>query len=137
MPLLVELHQSDDARRRRALAKEAAEELERLEDGELLGELRLLQLDAEPLAQLGRVGLPPQPEHLDDAGVGRRQALADLDRRGLAGAVRSEQAETLAGVDLEVDAVDGDDVLIRLPEILDAQGGTGGDDWAILSVLRE
>ena len=51
------------------------------------------------------------------AGISRREAFADLDRRRLAGAVRAEQPEALAGVHLEVEAVHGDDVLVRLTEI--------------------
>ena len=45
-------------------------------------------------------------EHLDLAAVAVAVALEDLDRRRLAGAVRAEQAEHLAGADLEVDAAD-------------------------------
>ena len=42
--------------------------------------------------------------------LGRQeQRRQDLDQRRLAGAVRAEQAEELAGLDLEVDAVEGDD----------------------------
>ena len=66
---------------------------------------------------------PAQPEHLDFAGVGLGQPFADLDRRRLAGAVRAEQAEALAGAHVEIEAVDGDDVLVGLAEIGDAQGG--------------
>ena len=58
--------------------------------------------------------LPPHAEHLDVARVPRREALADLDRRGLAGAVRPEQPEALAAPDLEIEAADRDDVLVGL-----------------------
>ena len=94
--LLLELHQRDDLVRRRAPLEEAAEQAQRLADRQLVGELRLLQLDAQPLAQRLRIGRPAEPEHLDVARVGLRQPFADLDRRGLAGAVRTEQAEALA-----------------------------------------
>ena len=47
-----------------------------LVDGQLVAELRLLQLDAEPLAQAAVVAAPPAlAEHLDLAGVGRESAL--------------------------------------------------------------
>jgi hypothetical protein len=36
----------------------------------------------------------------------RQQTFENLDGRGLAGAVRSEQAEALAASDLEIEAVD-------------------------------
>ena len=68
---------------------------------------------------------PAQAEHLDLARVGLGQALADLDGRRLAGAVRAEQAEALAGLDVEVDPVDGHDVLVGLAKAADAQGGAG------------
>ena len=42
-------------------------------------------------------------EHLDVAAVTSAVALEDLDGRRLAGAVRAEQAEHLAGLDREVD----------------------------------
>ena len=53
------------------------------------------------------VAAPAVAEHLDLAGVGRPEPLEDLDRGGLAGAVRAEHAEALAGADLEVEAPDG------------------------------
>ena len=96
---------------------EAAEERERLADGELVGKLRLLERDADPLSQRLRVALPRAAEHLDLAGVTVDQPLADLDGRGLAGAVRAEQAEALLRADVEVDAVDRHDVAVRLPEV--------------------
>jgi hypothetical protein len=121
--LLFELHARNHVLRRRALIVEAAKELERFEHRQLVGELRLLKLDAEPLAERLGIVAPAQAEHLDVTTVGRGEAFADLDRRGLAGAVRPEQAETLAGPDLQLDAVDGDDILERLPEIAHAQRG--------------
>ena len=57
---------------------------------------------------------PAEAEHLDLAGVRLEQPLEDLDGRRLAGAVRAEQAEALAGRDLEVEAGDGDDVAVAL-----------------------
>ena len=108
--------------------EEAAEQAQRFEHRQLVGELRLLQLDAEPLAQRLRIGRPAQPEHLDVAGVRLRQPFADLDGRGLAGAVRAEQAEALARAHLELDAVDGDDVLVGLAEIATRKAGVV---WAV------
>ena len=45
-------------------------------------------------------------EDADLAGVGVPQALQDLDGRGLAGAVGTDQAEDLPGVHVEVEVVD-------------------------------
>ena len=86
---------------------EAAEQVHRLVDRDLLGELGLLQRDPDPLLQLERVGLPAEAKDLDVARVGRVEALADLDRGGLAGAVGTEKAEAFTGPDLEVEAVHG------------------------------
>ena len=66
------------------------------------------------------LGLALDVEAEDPGGPLRRQEerRQDLDQRRLAGAVRAEQAEELAGLDLEVDAVEGDDGL-RL-DVVDA-----------------
>jgi hypothetical protein len=127
------------------LAIERPEQREHFADGELVGELRLLQLNAEPLAQRppGGALAPRCPQDLDVARVRCRQPFEDLDRRGLAGAVRSEQAKALAGADREVEARDGDDVAETLgqrPTIDRYDCGfslflsfSGGASWAILS----
>src|SRR6185312_4503758 len=64
--------------------------------------------------------------HPSLAGLG--QAQQHQDRRRLAGAVRPEQAEDLAGPDLEVDAVDGRRALVALdqPGRLDDRRAGGG-----------
>ncbi len=110
----------------RPLRVEAPEKGQCFQHGQLVGELGLLQLDPEPLPQSRSVRSPPESEHLDIAGVRGRQPLADLNRRRLTGAVRAEQAEALAGLDLERDTVDGNDVLVRFPEPADVQGGSTG-----------
>ena len=100
---------------------EAAEQPDRLLHGELLGELRLLELDAEPLAERALVAVPPLPEHFDHALVGRRESLADLDRRRRPRAIRAEQPEALPRGHREIEAVHGDDVAEALPQTGDAQ----------------
>src|SRR5205823_9056991 len=67
-------------------------------------ELRLLEDDADPLAEARPRRLRVVPEHRHLTGVAAPVALEDLDRRRLAGAVRAEEAEDLAVRDLEVDA---------------------------------
>ena len=81
-----------------AAAKEAAKEAEGFFDGELVGELRFLELDADALAQVGGMltpvagrGVRPSPAS------GNGQAFADFDGGGLACSVGAEQAEALAG----------------------------------------
>src|SRR5689334_21645719 len=114
--LLVELDESNDVVDRSARRIEAAKQSHRFGDRQLLRELRFLQLDAEALAKLAVVARPAPAEHDDITLVGGVEALADLDRRRLAGAVRPEQAETFAGRDLEVQSIDGDDVRVALAE---------------------
>ena len=99
------------------VAVERAEEAHGLVDGELLGELRLLQRDAHALAQLALVVAPVHAQDLDDAGVGRGESFQDLDGRGLAGAIRAEEAEAFAALDDEVEAVDGFHVGKVLPQV--------------------
>src|SRR5882762_10385189 len=98
------------------LAVERSKQREDFADGELVGELCFLQLNAEPFAQGAsrRSVLPPHAEDFDVARVGRRQPFEDLDRRRLAGAVRAEQPKTFAGADAEIEAGDRDDVIEAL-----------------------
>src|SRR5213592_1310851 len=145
--LLLELDEGQHLCDAVRLPVERSKQPEHFADGELIGELRLLQLDPEAFAQRAswRPILPPHAENLDVATVGRREAFEDLDRSRLPGTVRAEQAETLAGRDAEIETRDGHDI----PELL-RQGATvdrydcffslslslafsGGASWAILS----
>jgi hypothetical protein len=85
---------------------EAAKESQRLDHGNFLRQLRFLQLHADTLAQ--RSILPAVPmlaQQLDLPFVQGSQAFEDLDGGCFTGAVRTEQAKTLAGVDLEIEPV--------------------------------
>ncbi len=84
-----------------------------------------LELDADALAEVVGCSAPVQAEELDGAGVGGGEALANFDGGGFAGAVGAEQAEALAARDLEIDAVDGDDVGEGFAESAEKQGGRG------------
>ena len=68
--------------------------------------MRLLERDAEALAQRALVGRPPHAQDLDVARRRVEEPFEDLDRGGLARAVRTEQAEAFAGVHLEVEPVE-------------------------------
>src|SRR5271155_5431982 len=61
------------------------------------------------------------------AGIGSRQAFADFDSGCFARAVGTEKAEAFAGVDLQVEAIDGDNVLVSLAETCDAKGRLGDE----------
>ena len=125
--LLAELDQVDDFAGLGAARIEAPEQPDRLGDRELLGELGLLERDSEQLAELPIIGAPAPAEDYDLAGVRLGEALADLDGSGLAGTVGSQEAEALARTDLEVEAVDRDDVTEGFAELAEDEGGV---DWA-------
>ncbi len=82
-------------------------------------ELGLLQDDADPLPERPLAAAGVEAEHGDLAAVALPVALEDLDRRRLAGAVRAEQAEDLAGRDLEVDPAHRLDAVVRLAQAAD------------------
>ncbi len=88
----------------------------RLAHGEVRPELRLLEDDADALAELRAWILRVVPEHRHLACRPSAVALENLDRRRLAGAVRAEQAEHLALVDVEVDPADGFEIAVGLVE---------------------
>ena len=114
----------DLVRRPRARVRRAVE-LDRLAHGEQAVERRLLEHDADPLAEraLAAAGVEAEDAHV--AGVGAAVAFEDLDERGLAGAVRAEQREHLAAADLEVDAVERLHAVVGLAQAADADGGLG------------
>ena len=72
--------------------------------GELFGQPRLLQRDADPLANLVRLAAPVVAQHFDLAGRGLEQAFEDFDRRRLASAVGAQQAEALALLDRQIES---------------------------------
>ena len=97
----------------------AGEHRVRLRDRERWAELRLLQHDADALAERGDGTRRVEAEDVHLAAVARAVALEDLDRRRLAGAVRAEQAEDLALPDLEADAAQGLLLAVRLAQVAD------------------
>ena len=95
----------------------AAEDLEALADGQVRVERRGLEDDTDAArATPSGACAGSSAEHLDLAAVALAVALEDLDRGRLAGAVRAEQAEHLAGADLEVDPAEGLVGAVALPE---------------------
>ena len=104
---------------------EGRERLELFACGELLEERAALQLDADPREQ-SRIAWPralAQYGHLP--GVGPPDAFHDLERGGLAGAVRSQDAEELTHLDLQRQPVDGDRLAIPHKEITHVDGDLG------------
>ena len=102
---------------------ERAEQPQRFGHGQLVGELRFLQLNAEPRAQPCRSRLPaaaraPRPRRRRPASRPSRISIDVV----LPAPFGPEQAEALARVDVEIETVDGRDVAIALDEPAATQG---------------
>src|ERR1035438_2359588 len=115
--LFFELGHADGFFYRNAALEEAAKQAQDFFDGQLLWKLRFLKLHTDALAQVGGRSLPAHAEQTHDAGIGNGEPFADFDGGGFAGAVWSQQAETLASLNVEIDAVDGDHISKGLAEI--------------------
>src|SRR5882762_3353701 len=128
----LELHEREDFVDRVGATVERAEQRDRLGHGEFVGELRLLQLNAESLAQGAPFGAvaPRCAQHLDLAAVRWCQAFQDFDGGGLARSIRSEQAEALAGGDGQVEPRHGGDVAVALDQTDATDGGCGSQEGA-------
>ncbi|MET3800228.1 hypothetical protein ABID70_000183 [Clavibacter michiganensis] len=89
-------------------------------DDEVVARLELqvevvgLRHDAQLRADLGPVRVRVEPEDVERPARARGDRADHAHGRGLAGAVRAEQPEGLAGRDLEGEAVDGDVVAVLL-----------------------
>src|SRR4029453_6809262 len=93
--------------------------LDRLAHREERIDPRGLEDDADPTLQLGLTlrRVVPQYRHVPRRAI--PIPLEDLDRGGLAGAVRPEQGEDLTGLDGQVDPGNGLDISVRLAELRD------------------
>src|SRR6266850_2505386 len=127
--LLEEADLLHDLRRGPPFPVERPEQSDRLLHGQLVGELGLLERDADPLSQVAVIPSPPEAEHLDLAAARLEDPLEDLDRRRLACAVRPEEPEALARAHLEVEPANGLDRrpgVVRLAQIAALDGGSHG-----------
>src|SRR5580704_3001347 len=122
-----ELHERDGFGRARALLKEAAEQAECFEHGQLFRKLRILQLNAKALAKLLGIGLPMHAEKFHLTSIGSGETFADFDGCGFARAIGPKEAETFASTYFEIEAVDSDHVLISLAKTRYAKGWFGND----------
>ena len=99
---------------------EHAVQLHVLVGGQLAVEARILEDDAEAAAHLdAAASTGSRPSSVIAAARRPQQRRQHLDRRGLAGAVRAEEREDLAGAHVERHAVDGAHVAERLDEVFD------------------
>lgn len=135
-PVLAPLHElgeveqlvgplTDEAARH---AEEPAVGVEVLLDGQLLVEVVLLGTAAEAGADRRAVGIGVEAEDAQLATRARRGRGDHLHRRGLAGAVRPEEAEGLPLRHVDVDAADRDEVAegLRQPAGTEEDLGVGG-----------
>jgi hypothetical protein len=115
---VVKTHELEGLVHRPRRAVEAREEHQRLGDREQGVELTLLEDEPNPLAPCagGPFGVCAEDRDLPAAPLA--VALQDLDRRGLAGAVRTQEAENLARMNLEVEAAQDLDGAIALAQPL-------------------
>src|SRR5262249_53688031 len=114
--LLVEADERDRLVDVARLAVVAGIKLEALAHGESRLGVRLLQDGTDAVAPRGVTACRIDSEHAHLAGRAGAETLEDLDRRRLAGAVRAEEREDLAALDLEVDPRDRFEPAIALAQ---------------------
>src|SRR4029079_8712529 len=90
---------------------------------EVLVERRVLEDQADVPADVGRAAHDVEPGDRRAAAGRPEQRAQDVDGGRLAGAVRPEEPERLSGSDLERHAVDGEEVIERLTEVVDDDRG--------------
>src|SRR5881398_138124 len=95
---------------------------------EVAVETGILEHHAESLADLGWMCGRVESVELERAARRPQQGGEHLDGGGLAGPVRPEEREDLAGSHVERDVVDSLDVAERLDDVLDADDGTIAHD---------
>jgi hypothetical protein len=83
-------------------------------------QLGLLKLHADPLLERVEVAKRIEAEHGNLAPIRHAQTLDALQRRRLAGAVRSDEPEDLAVADVERDFVHGNGTAVGLAATRDA-----------------
>src|SRR5437016_12462104 len=83
-------------------------------------ETRILEHDAEPLADFRLMCGGVEPVQLERPACGAQQGREHLDRGGFPGAVRTEERKDLAGAHIERDVVDRRELPERLDDVLDA-----------------
>ncbi len=109
----------EQAADRHRVAVERGEHFEQFADPHPVGEPALLELDPDPLPQLGGVPAGLEPEHPDGSAVRLAEPGDRLHRRCLAGAIGPEDGEDLALLDLERDALDDGPPVVTLDQVVD------------------
>ena len=84
---------------------EGTKEFERFVHLDLVGQIRGLQTNTDPILQRLLLPIGIKAEDLHFAATARTQAFEDFHRGGLTGAIRPEQTENFAGAHLKIDAL--------------------------------
>ncbi len=92
---------------------------------QILGERRGLRHVAQFRLVPDRIDEDVVAPHPNDAVVRPQEPDEDLQRRRLAGAVRPDEAEDLARICIEREALEGRLAVVRLPELLQFDCGKG------------
>ena len=109
------VHPAEPRAHIRSRAARAGEVLQVLAPRQVLPERRLLDQRADPF-QRGVIGANGLAQQVDLAAGRQDQPQRHPDRRGLAGAVRTEEPEQLTSFHGEVDRIDGGGVPVALRE---------------------
>ncbi len=98
----------------------APDQVQHLADARLAGQAAVLEhrADAAGADGVGR----GTAQHLDGAGVRAQQPEDGADGGGLPGAVGAEQRDGLTAADVQVEAVDGEDVSVADGQVGDVEG---------------
>ena len=112
------------------MPRRRAEVDERAQDRHVLVQAAVFGQVAE-VARVGPGGLAVAQAVGDGAAVGPEDAEQHADEAGLAGPVRPEQGEHLAGLDGERHAVDGLHRGVALRHVLDGQDRHSTPQWAV------
>ncbi len=87
-------------------------------NADLVRQIRRLQADADAILESLALRIGIETENGDLTTAARTQAFENLDRRGLARAVRAKQSEHFPRLDFEVDSLDSLHVAVGLLEAL-------------------
>jgi hypothetical protein len=126
VPVLGELHDLQQVGQVPRFPVVAAPAVDELRHPGLPREAAFLQDDADPLAEPGRLRPRVHAEDADRPAGPLPKAFEYLDGGGLACAVGAEQAEDLARLDLEVDALEHPAVRVAHREAADLDRGAHG-----------
>ena len=126
--LVGEFDHLDDLVDAPATGVRGAVEIEGLANGEFLVDTRLLQHNADAVAERSASLGGVDPEDGNPSAVATAVSLEDLDRGGLSGTVGTEDGEHLAGLDGKGHAVNGPKVAVGLGEILNLDRRGHGPD---------